>query len=284
MSMKRTLGILLLVLCLAPLNQSLAASDPDDLEGSKDPALFTRMPGFRITDFTEMDFGRYEFPVGAGKQQAVEGHYYFVQYTANDGIKLPSALQVVRNHVNAVKSIGGKTVYEYEEDGHRLVTLKVVSGNGEAWALVHGTPQDYYQLYLVEKEKMQQEVTADAESLAGSIKDTGKAAVYGIYFDTGKAVIKPESDATLSEIAKLLKKERSLKVNVVGHTDNVGGIDSNMKLSQARADSVVKALTGKYGIDAARLRAYGVASLAPVASNDTDEGKAKNRRVELVKQ
>ncbi|OGW39683.1 MAG: hypothetical protein A2Y97_13755 [Nitrospirae bacterium RBG_13_39_12] len=108
--------------------------------------------------------------------------------------------------------------------------------------------------------------------------------MYGIYFDTGQSVIKPESEAAMSEIAKLLKKEAGMKVNVVGHTDNVGGIDSNMKLSQARADAVVQALVGKYGIGANRLKAYGVGPLAPVASNDTEEGKAKNRRVELVKQ
>ena len=82
----------------------------------------------------------------------------------------------------------------------------------------------------------------------------------------------------------MMKSDAGLKVNVVGHTDNLGGMDSNMKLSQARAEAVVTALTGKYGIATARLKAYGVASLSPIASNDTEDGKAKNRRVELVKQ
>jgi OOP family OmpA-OmpF porin len=81
-----------------------------------------------------------------------------------------------------------------------------------------------------------------------------------------------------------LKGDAKLKVNVVGHTDSVGGIESNMKLSQDRANAVVQALTGKYGIEAIRLKAYGGGPLCPVASNDTEEGKAKNRRVELVKQ
>jgi outer membrane protein OmpA-like peptidoglycan-associated protein len=96
--------------------------------------------------------------------------------------------------------------------------------------------------------------------------------------------IKPESDAAISEIAKLLENDDALKVYIVGHTDNVGSFDSNMKLSMSRAEAVAKALTGKYGIAAARLKPHGVASLSPVASNDTEDGKAKNRRVELVKQ
>jgi outer membrane protein OmpA-like peptidoglycan-associated protein len=131
---------------------------------------------------------------------------------------------------------------------------------------------------------MVQEIVANAEAFSNNIKATGHAAIYGIHFDTGKSVIKPESDAALAEIVKLLNGDANLKVNVVGHTDSVGGIESNMKLSQDRANAVVQALIGKHGIEANRLKAYGVGPLSPVASNDTEEGKAKNRRVELVKQ
>ncbi|RPI09882.1 MAG: OmpA family protein, partial [Actinobacteria bacterium] len=109
-------------------------------------------------------------------------------------------------------------------------------------------------------------------------------AVYGINFDTNKAAVKPESKAALDEIAKLLKSDAALKLKVVGHTDMVGSVEANMTLSQARAEAVVQALVGQYGIAAARLKGYGVGSLAPVATNDTDEGRAKNRRVELVKE
>ena len=98
------------------------------------------------------------------------------------------------------------------------------------------------QLIIVEKEAMAQEIVANAEAFSKTTRETGHVAVYGIYFDTGQSVIKPESEAALSEIAKLLKKESGLKVNVVGHTDNVGAIDSNMKLSQARATAVVQVL------------------------------------------
>jgi outer membrane protein OmpA-like peptidoglycan-associated protein len=131
---------------------------------------------------------------------------------------------------------------------------------------------------------MKQEVTADAKFMAEGISSTGHVAIYGIYFDFNKSDVKPESEPALTEIAKLLTGNPNLKVFIVGHTDNVGGIDYNMKLSQARADAVVKALTAKYKVNPQQMKAYGVGQLAPVASNDTEEGKAKNRRVELTKQ
>jgi outer membrane protein OmpA-like peptidoglycan-associated protein len=136
----------------------------------------------------------------------------------------------------------------------------------------------------VEREIMKQEITANAEAMGNDINATGHVSIYGIYFDTGKADIKPESDAAIAEIAKLLTNNGALKVYVVGHTDNVGSFDANMKLSKDRADAVARVLTSKHSIAADRLKAYGVSSLSPVTSNDTDEGRAKNRRVELVKQ
>ena len=131
---------------------------------------------------------------------------------------------------------------------------------------------------------MAQDVVANAEVFSNDIRTTGHAAVYGIYFDTGKSTIKPESAAAIAEIAKLLKSDPSLKVHVVGHTDNVGNGDSNIKLSQGRAEAVIQALVNNNGIAAARLRPFGCGQFAPVMTNDTEEGRAKNRRVELVKQ
>jgi len=127
-------------------------------------------------------------------------------------------------------------------------------------------------------------IKVDAAALASDITRTGHSAVYGIYFDTGKADIKPESDAALKEITKLLQQDPKLKLHVVGHTDNVGTLASNMDLSRRRADAVARALTTKYQIAALRLTSEGVGPLAPVMSNDSEDGRAKNRRVELVKQ
>jgi outer membrane protein OmpA-like peptidoglycan-associated protein len=127
-------------------------------------------------------------------------------------------------------------------------------------------------------------ITVNAATLANDINRTGHASVYGIYFDTGKADVKPQSDATLKEIAKLLQGQPQLKLYVVGHTDNQGALDPNMDLSRRRAEAVLTALTTKYAVPAIRLRAYGCGPYSPVASNDSENGRAKNRRVELVKQ
>jgi outer membrane protein OmpA-like peptidoglycan-associated protein len=127
-------------------------------------------------------------------------------------------------------------------------------------------------------------VTANAEALAEDLARTGHVAVYGIYFDTGKAEVESESEPVLKEIAKLLQQNPKLNLYVVGHTDNVGTLTANMELSKLRAEAVVKALISKQGIDSKRLHPVGVGPLAPVTSNKTEEGREKNRRVELVEQ
>lgn len=131
---------------------------------------------------------------------------------------------------------------------------------------------------------MVQHVVADAAALGQGLAATGHVTVEGIFFDTGKSEVKPESTPALEQVAKLLAGDASLKLWVVGHTDSVGKVEDNMKLSQARAEAVVKELTTKQGVAAARLKGYGVGPLAPVATNGTDDGRALNRRVELVKQ
>ncbi|MBN2013161.1 OmpA family protein [candidate division KSB1 bacterium] len=120
--------------------------------------------------------------------------------------------------------------------------------------------------------------------MAGIIRETGKAAVYGIYFDTGQAVIKPASEPTIVEIAKLLKANPALKLYVVGHTDNVGAFDYNIKLSQSLAAAAINALVTKNEIMNSRLTPFGAGPTSPVASNKDESGRAKNRRVELVAQ
>ncbi len=127
-------------------------------------------------------------------------------------------------------------------------------------------------------------VTLNAADMAKGIASEGKVAVYGVYFDTGKAEVKPESRTALGEMAKLLQQDPKLKVFVVGHTDNQGELAHNLALSQKRAESVVKALADGYKVDVRRLSPKGVASYAPLASNRGDAGRQKNRRVELVEQ
>ena len=282
--MKRSLGILLLFFTLnLTAVIALAASDPNDKEGSKDPPLFNRMPGYYIYRCDDLEFDSYQFQVGPGKTQTVEGHHYYLIYYPNDNIQIPSPLQIGRNYLNAIKAIGGQLVYEFHDPDEDIV-LKVVKNDTETWAYVRASANGSYEIHIMQKQSMNQDVVADAKSLAQSIKDSGKAAIYGIYFDTGKAEIKPESEPSLKEVAELLQADPKLKLYVVGHTDNVGAFDYNINLSKDRADAVVKALIGKYGIAASRLQPFGAGPVAPIASNQTEEGRAQNRRVELVAQ
>lgn len=176
-----------------------------------------------------------------------------------------------------------------EDRYQRYLSAKLSSPEGDLYLSLYLSSglfsKPMTQLDIIEVKSMEVGlVTVNADALAKDIARTGHVAIYGIYFDTGKADVKPESEPVLKEIAKLLQQNPKLKLYVVGHTDNVGDLTYNMKLSQARADAVIKAVVSKYGADIKRLKAYGVGLLTPVASNKTEEGRAKNRRVELVEQ
>jgi len=122
----------------------------------------------------------------------------------------------------------------------------------------------------------------DAAAMSKGLGEKGHIALYGIYFDTDKAVVKPESKPTLDEIAKLLRGQPQLNVVIVGHTDSQGAYDYNMDLSKRRAEAVAAILAQSYQIAKLRLRTAGVGFLAPIGSNARDDGRALNRRVELV--
>ena len=133
------------------------------------------------------------------------------------------------------------------------------------------------------KTREQKIVTLSADDLGAAISDAGRVAIYGIYFDYDKAAVKPESQPQLDQMVTYLQKNPELRVYVVGHTDNKGALDYNMKLSGERATSVVKALLAA-GVDKSRIVPKAAGPIAPLASNHTPEGQAKNRRVELVEQ
>ena len=274
----------LLIISMLLITAFAIARAQQDVEGGKDPALFTRMPNHHISNYTDSQFDKYEFWISNGKAQAVEGHVLRISYDINDNAPEVSGIQVVRNYTNAIKKIGGQIVYEWEDGGYQCSVMKVVKNNQEVWAYVESAGNGMYKVVVAEKQLMNQDVVADASSMAKSIDESGKVAIYGIHFDTGKSTLKPESQSTMQQIKKLLDSNPSLKLYVVGHTDNVGDFDSNMKLSNDRANAVVNALTTQYGINASRLKAWGDGPTAPVATNGTDEDRALNRRVELVKQ
>jgi outer membrane protein OmpA-like peptidoglycan-associated protein len=268
-----------LALLLAPLLASSALAA--DKAGCKDhPLVPNRMPGYSIQECKSEEFGVFQFEsTSRGKRPSYEGRTTVIRYRVDDRKQEPSPAAVVRNYENAITQAGG-TVLDHSafwtigklSSGGRDAWIQAMKGNGLIW------------LRVVEKEAMKQYVQADAAAMSSGLAATGHVALYGIFFDTGSAVVKPESRPALEEIAKLLASAPALKLEVVGHTDMTGGLDANMKLSQVRAESVVKALTTDHGVAATRLRAFGVGPLAPVATNDSDDGRAKNRRVELVKE
>lgn len=122
-----------------------------------------------------------------------------------------------------------------------------------------------------------------AEEMSAKITEKGHIALYGIHFDSDSDKLKPDSDTAIQEIAKALNAEPSLKLYVVGHTDNEGTLEHNQDLSKRRATSVVRALMSNHSIATDRLTPVGAGLIAPVANNGTEEGRALNRRVELVK-
>lgn len=268
-----------IVLALS-LGLATAAMAEPDKKGCTDPALFpTRMPGYFIADCKSAEFDAYEFKLPAAKKNRQEGRFTFVTYQIERGKPEPGAVAVVRNYEEALKKIGGTiaaSTPNWWVNGTVVVDGKEVwaeaeRGNGKIW------------IRTIEKVAMKQHVVADAAALSSDIRAKGHVAVYDIHFDTGKAVVKPESKPALDEVAKLLKADPALKLWVVGHTDSVGKVDDNMRLAQARGEAVVAELTGAYGVAAGRLKGYGVGPLAPVAGNDDEAGRAKNRRVDLVK-
>jgi OOP family OmpA-OmpF porin len=290
-----------------------AIAQPQDVDGSKDHPLISRYSGSVIEEYAQKEYDELTLPLGPAKgdgfarSQHLEGRWTRIVYDAPQG---RSMLEVYRNYESALQRVGFQTLFVCANQAcgetgginlnpsvedrwspyswpYRHLSAKLARSTGDVYVSLHALDIEkspaQVTLHIIEVKPMETGmVTVDAGALATDIADTGHAAVYGIYFDTGKADVKPESDAALKEIAKLLQQYPKLRLYVVGHTDNQGALDMNMDLSKRRADAVVKALTARYEAAAGRLRAYGNGPYSPVASNRSEDGRAKNRRVDLV--
>jgi len=242
------------------------------------------MPGYFIDEYKETQFDSAAFKVttsGKSTDQQIEGRMINITYRIKENTPATSMLQVIRNYQNAARSAGGQVLDDTKGGTYYDTTLRLAKTGKEVWIHVEAK-DDVHWLTIVEREAMKQDVVMDAAGMANGLDTNGSISLYGIYFDTAKSEPKPESEPTLSEIAKLLKENTTLKVAIVGHTDMVGDPAADLRLSQARAQSVINALVTKHGIAGSRLTPFGNGSYAPVASNKTEEGRAKNRRVELV--
>ena len=304
--------------CLLAFVFAAGMAHAADVRGSKDPpGIGMRYPGAQIIKYKQDRFDDYVLAVGKsehyqqfGKSERLEGRVTDVQYQVDAS---RSTLEVMRNYKEALQAAGFQTLFDCAEDecggrnfnsvitqgasglfqetttGQRYIAVR--KGDISASVLVvkamgiGGPDKDAVGVRVVTVEAKPMDAglaVVESGAMEKALDATGHIAIYGITFDTDKDVPLPASEASIAEIGKLLKDNPSLKLHVVGHTDNEGKHDYNMGLSKRRAQSVVKALTGEYGIAADRLLASGVGSLAPVASNSSEEGRAKNRRVELV--
>jgi outer membrane protein OmpA-like peptidoglycan-associated protein len=288
-----------LLVAAAALPFSLRA---EDAEGCRDHPLFNRLPDFHIVSCEQEQFDLKRFPVGAAPEEGgkpktadVEGAFYRVQYELNEGAVRPSPLQTMRNFQAATRKAGGTVLGEYPgwckavvdetiSDGNNCIlyglTMKFAGKGNETWVFAESNGEgEGYEMWIVEREAMKQDLAVN--EIRDKLNKDGFIALY-LNFETGSATIEPDSVAQLEKIAEMLRSSPELKVEVGGHTDNVGTPDSNQKLSEARAKSVVAAVVAK-GVAADRLTAKGYGQSSPLADNRTEEGRAKNRRVELVK-
>jgi len=272
----RTLSIVLFILL------PFAALGQEDTEGCKDHPQITRFPGFHLWDCTINDFSSFAFEIDKDEKTTTkEGRFWRLEYSLKEGARHPSALEVIRNYENAVKKLGGRTVYHAVDDG--VATYVMPIGKSERWFRVNVRDAcETIEFDIIEVAAMEQKVEISATEMLDALNKDGFIALHGILFDTGKDTIKPESEPLLTEIVTLMKSNPGLKISVEGHTDNVGDPKMNQQLSQRRAESVMKWLV-KHGVEAGRLLTKGWGDTKPIADNRTDEGRAKNRRVELVK-
>jgi OOP family OmpA-OmpF porin len=302
----RAVQATLFLMLLAWVGGSMAANS-----STGDGLLVKAYEGSKFEWQKDHGFIRVELPSGPpdaaskdtkGKTEVLEGYVTQVAYSTYNMKR--STLEVSRNYEQALEAGGFKLLFKCanrdkscgrydtepvvgsfpKQDEYYVIGRSADKRTGDVLTIAVRVPEPFYHHIIVVRSKAMDTGMAkvDAAAMEKGIATQGHMALYGIQFDFGKASLKPESTPVLAEIAGLLKQQPSLKLHVVGHTDNVGSFDSNMALSRARAATVVDALVKQHGIAANRLMAHGAASVAPVSTNRTDAGRAENRRVELV--
>ena len=235
--------------------------------------------------------------VWSAKTEKLEGKVTRIDYQDPPN---RSSLERIRNYELALKKSGFEIVFicSKEECGpeiviptigyyppERYLTARMKRKEGNIWVGVFIAAGSYSKIIIVEEKPMETDlVKVTADILKTNILKEGHMALYEIYFDTGKSEIKTESERAISSVADYLKENPEVNVYIVGHTDNVGDYTMNQKLSKVRGESVKTYLVSKYQISATRLTGEGAGPICPVTSNDTEEGRTLNRRVEIVKE
>jgi outer membrane protein OmpA-like peptidoglycan-associated protein len=312
MSFSRKLfGWFVLVAIVAAGIATDAPAQTRDVAGARDFPGIGRFAGSIITGYNFKDFDAARMQAAPFKDgqpadaRRLEGRITRIAYRTNPG---PSILEVSRNFETQLAKAGFETLLNCDTDAcggipfsetidalpipqmwvdgfnYHYYAGRKTEGGRETFASVivsENNREIYAQLIVAELGAIENKMV-DAAAMAKGLGEAGHIALYGIYFDTDKAVVKPESRPTLEQIAKLLAGQPQLSVFIVGHTDNQGAFDYNLDLSRRRAEAVAAELVKNFRIPQARLRSAGVGFLAPVGSNASDAGRALNRRVELV--
>jgi len=270
-----------LTLCLSLLSLTLFSQDVKRCE-SAEPAYINRMPGFYISDCRNSEYNDVEF-VYYVKGNALKinkgGKYYDLYYRMNEGeMRKFSEAQIIQNYFNAVLKIKGKALAD------KKTTLSASINGNEVYIQLHTAANSVdtksYRIEIVEVASMNQDIVLNLQE---AIDKEGKATLYGILFDVGKSDIKPESTEALKQITDYLNANPAVKIIVVGHTDNTGSYATNITLSKGRAESIKSYLIKTGKITATRLLSEGAGQYCPASTNDTEEGRKLNRRVEIVK-
>lgn len=248
----------------------------------KAPDYLNSIEGFILASCEQSEYNEYTFNYNDNKGNYTSltrsGKYYRLNYTKDENhSRKVSGAQICNNYYNAVKKIKGESL-SVDKNFFRFTNNKQ-----NIYMLVENAVDDDdrgYQVYIIEEASMNQEIEI---SIKESIDRDGKVALYGILFDTDKSTIKPESEKTLQQVIDYLNNNPKVNIIIVGHTDMVGRYDHNLKLSKERAEAVKEYLIKIGKIDSSRLDSEGVGPLCPVSTNEKDEGKTLNRRVEIVK-
>lgn len=260
----------------------LRAQD-QDVDGSKDHPMLSRFPGYYIEDYDAQDFGAYEFYLGE-RTQKVEGRYWKIAYWLKDGSKKGGPIEIARNYVNLLLQRGGVKLFDDMDAGGGHTVARMPAGGKNIWVEIEvNNNGEVYDLTVVEEAGMAQQVEFTSMELAKILNDKGTVALHGILFDTAKAAIKDESRGELQAVGDLLKQQPALRLEIQGHTDNVGTAAANKILSEARAGAVKQYLIANFAIAGDRLTTAGFGDTRPLGDNKTEQGRALNRRVELVK-
>lgn len=254
----------------------------------KDHPVIKPIPGSTLdsshSEYKNFDAYTFKYEQnGESVEKKVKGKYWKLDYNflKEDGKRdeSVSVLEILENFKQAALEKSGEVLRE--DDRNLIFTL--ISDGIKIWThLEAGSWKGWYRLHIVEEKGFKKKLTFDAEEIKKELDEKGQIAIYGIYFDLDKSTLKIEAEKTLIEIVKLMKSYPELKIEIQGHTDSQGSREYNLKLSEKRSETVKSFIT-LYGIDSSRMTTKGFGPDKPIASNDTEEGRSKNRRVELKK-